>query len=190
MGQACHWPDYDSLSVGAAWFVCRYQRRALAWMMWREQQQQQQRAPAGSISSNNSSSSTDYAQAAAGVLGTQLLNPLWTQVVLTVPQQQQQQLVLYHAPSHGLVSLQQPAPYVGHAGGMLCDEMGKHAGHGGGGGERLLDQGHGLKAGVEGGRGVVPLIALACACSLLRHTWGKGGGSVVLLADCWGDAVL
>jgi hypothetical protein len=93
-------------------------------MVWREQQQQQ----AGSSSSSSSSGSSDYAQAASGVLGAQLLNPLWTKVVLTLPhqqQQQQQQLVLYHSPSHGFVSLQRPAAYVGPAGGMLCDEMGE-----------------------------------------------------------------
>jgi hypothetical protein len=34
-------------------------------------------------------------------------------------------LVLYHAASHGLVSVQRPAGYIGPAGGMLCDEMGE-----------------------------------------------------------------
>lgn len=118
-------------------------------MIWREQQQQ------------SMASRADVAQAARGVLGTQLLNPLWVKVVLRVPgmarpqqaaaaaadgerwtaaaaagggggcgiaeEQQRQHLVLYHAPSHGLVSLQQPAAYVGPAGGMLCDEMGEWA---------------------------------------------------------------
>lgn len=114
-------------------------------MLWREQQQQQR---AGGGISSSSSSAAEYALAAAGVLGCQLLNPLWVQVVLTLPQQQQQtgagassaaaavgsnadpqqqqqHLVLYHAPSHGLVSLQRPAAYAGPAGGMLCDEMGE-----------------------------------------------------------------
>jgi hypothetical protein len=127
-------------------------------MLWREQQQQQQqqqqqRAGAGTSSSTSFSSAAEYALASAGLLGCQLLNPLWVQVVLTLPQpqqqtagahvvtaagaaaagsnagpqqqQQQQQLVLYHAPSHGLVSSQRPAAYAGPAGGMLCDEMGE-----------------------------------------------------------------
>lgn len=103
-------------------------------MLWREQQH---------FATTTSTDNVECSVAERGVLGCNLLNPMWTKVETSVTaallqelstcsstahshlQQQQQPVTLYHAPSHGLISIQPPAAYRGPPGGLLCDEMGE-----------------------------------------------------------------
>lgn len=90
---------------------------------------------AGHAGSAVKTAAGDAVPAHAGVLGTDLLNPLWSEVRLPARAQAAAgklrassraagDVVLYHCRSYGVVSLQRPEPLTMPPGGLLADEMG------------------------------------------------------------------
>ena len=129
--------DWGASAPDPPGLKCRlfnYQRRALAWLTWREAGAPL--AAPGAPPPPRQWAPGEAAPMAPGVLGTDLLNPLWRRVRLppaVVAGAGAGALVLWRNAAFGLASLERPRPLPPLRGGVLAEEMGLGKTVGGGG---------------------------------------------------------